>query len=228
MSVPKNPRDIPVNRVSSGENTPHPYHPNGTRIVADHGLHVWNEDGELEWLTLLTLYVDGGRVAQLRAHDTDGPEAVDNGVRALQDWAAALADLAAVHALEEELPPLERAFDDALHGNTAGVLLGADTALQAARAAYHVRRAAMLARVLWTRTPDRSGLEGVTVFQFNPARPEPEARAEISRHELDAWRETHGRRDAVVVEGWDAMVSKVEIHERTGLARTTVDRILEA
>lgn len=50
--------------------------------------------------------------------------------------------------------------------------------------------------------------------------------AERARDVLDRWARNNGMRDKVVIRAYLAGVSKREIHQRTGIARTTIDRIL--
>lgn len=47
-----------------------------------------------------------------------------------------------------------------------------------------------------------------------------------ARDLLDRWARNDAMRDKVVIRAYQAGVSKREIHVRTGIARTTIDRIL--
>lgn len=46
-----------------------------------------------------------------------------------------------------------------------------------------------------------------------------------AREELAAWRREHDRRDSLVLAALEAGLEKTEIHQLTGIARTTIDRI---
>lgn len=52
--------------------------------------------------------------------------------------------------------------------------------------------------------------------------------AEEAREALISWRENFDRRDQVVREAAAAGVTKHQIHVLTGIARTTINRILES
>lgn len=47
-----------------------------------------------------------------------------------------------------------------------------------------------------------------------------------ARDTLDKWGRNNAMRDKVVVSAYRAGISKREIHQRTGIARTTIDRII--
>lgn len=48
-----------------------------------------------------------------------------------------------------------------------------------------------------------------------------------AREHLATWRSAHNRRDRIVIKAHEAGLDKSEIHRLTGIARSTIDRILE-
>jgi hypothetical protein len=212
---------LPVTRVTSNRDAPHRPSPSDSRIVADYGLHVTASGPrsyETEWATLVSLHIDGNKIAQMWTFTHIDDPAVDSAIAVLDTWRQVLAGLDELERQEHALSTEESELgaDEVLK---PGGLPERHSDLSDARARIRTLRAVTVERA--SALGDRSPLANVEILNFDPRFPAGNARRELARHDLTGWRERQSDRDQVVAEALAAGLSKSDVQRLSGIARTS-------
>ncbi|MEU4576010.1 hypothetical protein [Nonomuraea sp. NPDC023979] len=178
---------------------------------------------ETAWVTLVTLHLDGAQAGRIWIYADLDDAQVQDAINRLDRWQRVLAALGELDTLEIKHRALtsEAEGNELLRGGMPDTYIRdqAEQVLQQLRTlrAVTVERARTLG--------DRAQIADIDVISFDLLYPPRNARYELARHDLIAWRERKDDRDPLVKEAIAAGLSDSEIHRLSGVARTTINRI---